>query len=182
MKNFEELTIEELEKVFNNNEKLQTMVYDAAIEDINFWVGEYFNCFERGALDCNIGYPGNYITVKNNYDFIQGLKELQKQYEYLSRDAEKDIKYCDHLMARYNDLPLNDYKNADLLENRIDELINGLKSEFLSKMVAEYDYYYDLENLKSYFLECYSENMSDNYYINDNFILYEHIEYEKCYK
>jgi hypothetical protein len=85
-------------------------------------------------------------------------------------------------MARYNDLPLNDYKNADLLENRIDELINGLKSEFLNKIVAEYNYCYDSENLKSYFLECYAENMNDSYYIDDNFVLYQHIEYEKCYK
>lgn len=182
MKNFEQLTTEELKQVFNNNSKLQNIVYDAAIEDINFWVQEYFNCFERGALEYNIGYPGNFITVKNNYDFIQGLKKLQKDFEYLPGDAKKDIKYCDHLMARYDALPLNDYKNADLLENRINEIINGLKSEFLNQIVAEYNYYYDSENLKNYFLECYSENMSDNYYINDDYILFQHIEYEKSYK
>ena len=60
MKNFDSLTIEELKKVFNNNEKLQDDILSAAQDNASYWINEYLECFERGALECNIGYPGDY--------------------------------------------------------------------------------------------------------------------------
>lgn len=182
MKKIELLTIEELKKVFNNNEKLQDDVLQAAQEDVFYWFNEYMNCFDRGTIEYNIGYPGNYMMIKNSYDFIQGLEELQRAFCYLSDESEKKIKYCDHLMQRYNNLYYNDYKNAERLENRIDGIIEELKSEFLNNLIHEYNYYYETKNLRDYFVEIYSDNMNNNYYVDDNFILYQHIEYEKCYK
>ncbi len=182
MKKFEELTIEELKQVFNNNEKLQDNVLQAAQDDICYFINEYMNCFNRGTLEYNIGYPGNYMTIKNSYDFIQGLKELQKDYCYLSEDSEKNIKYCDHLMNRHNNLPFDDYINAGRLENRINGIIIELKNDFLKSLVDEYNYYYDTKKLCDYFVEVYADNMPHGFYINDDFILYQHIEYEKCYK
>ena len=182
MKKFELLTIEELKKVFNNNEKLQDDVLQAAQEDVFYWFNEYMNCFDCGTIEYNIGYPGNYMTIKNGYDFIQGLEELQRTFCYLSDESEKKIKYCDHLMQRYDNLYYNDHKNAERLENRIDEIIEELKSEFLNTLIHEYNFYYDTKNLRNYFIEIYSDNLNNSYYIDDNFILYQHIEYEKCYK
>ncbi len=182
MKNFDILTTEELKKVFNNNEKLQNEVFDAAQDNASYWINEYMNCFERGALECNIGYPGDYIRVKDQEKFIQGLKQLQKDFCYLSDDDEKIISYADHLIDRYNNLPYYDDTNAARLDDRIEELTTILQSNFLRALSSEYNYYYDTDNLYNYFIECYSDNLTDNYYIDDNFILYQHIEYEKCYK
>ena len=182
LKPYEDLTIEELKQVFNNNEKLQDDILQAAQDDVDYWISEYMNCFERGALVYNIGYPGNYIKIKNSYEFIQGLKQLQEEYCYLSEDGEKNIKYCDHLMSRHNNLPFDDYINAERLENRIDEITEELKNDFLKQLVNEYNYYYDTKNLCDYFVEMYADNMTGQYYIDDNYILYQHIEYEKCYK
>jgi hypothetical protein len=182
MKNFDILTTEELKKVFENNEKLKNEVFDAAQDDASYWINEYLGCFERGALECNIGYPGDYIRVKDQGKFIQGLKQLQKDYCYFSDDDEKTTSYVDRLIDRYNNLPYYDDINAARLEARIEELITILQSNFLRTLVNEYNYYYDTNNLYNYFIECYSDNLSGPYYIDDNYTLYQHIEYEKCYK
>ena len=119
MKKFEELTLEELKKVFNKNEKLQEMVFEAAQDDANYWIGEYIKCFERGAIQYNIGYPGDYIIIQDGRKFIEGVFKLQEQFCYLSEECEKALKYCDSLIYKYDNLSLND-KNIDLLNNRID--------------------------------------------------------------
>ena len=182
MKKFDNLTVEELKKVFSNNEKLQDDVLQDAQDSVDFWVCEYMKCFDRGTLEYNIGYPGHYMKIKNSCDFAQGLKELQRNFCYLSEESEKNIEYCDHLMQRYNNLYYNDHKNAERLENRIDEIIEDLKSEFLHLLIREYDYCYDTKNLCEYFVETYADNLRGEYYVDDNYILYQHIEYEKCYK
>ena len=182
MKNFDTLTIEELKKVFENNKKLQDNIFDAAHDDVSYWINEYFDCFERGAFDCNIGYPGDYIRVKDQDKFIQGLKQLQKDYCYLSEDDEKITLYADQLIDRYNNLSYYDDKNAARLEARIEELIIILQGNFLRALVNEYNFYYDTNNLCDYFIQSYADNLTEDYYIDDNYILYQHIEYEKCYK
>ena len=182
MKNFDILTTEELKKVFENNEKLQNEILGAAQDDVSYWINEYLNCFDRGVLECNIGYPGDYIRVKDRDKFIQGLKQLQKDFCYLSDEDEKIMLYADHLLDRYNNLPYYDDTNAARLDDRIEELTTILQSNFLRALSSEYNYYYDTDNLCDYFIEYFSDNWTGNYYIDDNFILYQHIEYEKCYK
>lgn len=182
MKEFEILTPEELKKVFDNNKKLQDDIFNAAQENASYFISEYLECFERGALEYNIGYPGDYIRVKNQDKFIQGLKQLQKDYCYLSEDDEKTMLYADRLIDKYDNLPYYDDKNAARLEARIEELTIILQDNFLRLLVNEYNYYYDTNNLCDYFIECFSENLTGEYYIDDNYILYQHIEYEKCYK
>jgi hypothetical protein len=182
MKKFEDLTIEELKQVFNNNEKLQDDVLQDTQDDVRYWISEYMNCFECGTLEYNIGYPGNYMTIKNQYEFIQGLKQLQKDYCYLSGEEEKTIYYVERLIDRYNNLPFYDNKNANRLDLRIEELTEKLKDLFFKRLVNEYNYYYDTKNLCDYFVEMYADNMTGQYYIDNNYILYQHIEYEKCYK
>lgn len=182
MKNFDLLTIEELRKVFDNNEKLQDDVLQAAQDEVCFWFNEYMECFDQGTIEYNIGYPGNYLKVKNRFAFIQGLFELQKNFCYLSDESDRKIKYCDHLIDRYNNLYHYDFTNAERLADRICDLSQELKTELLNNMVSEYNYYYDTKNLRDYFVEMYADNMTGQYYVDDDYILYQHIEYEKCYK
>ena len=181
MKNFEQLKNEELKIVFEKNKKLQEIVSEAAQEDACFWIDEYLNCFDRGAIDYNIGYPGNYMIILDQEKFIDGLEQIQKNYEYLTEEAQKDLTYSRHLINRLDNLSRYDDINEARLINRIDGILEDLKDEFLNKLINEYNYYYDGENLKNYFLEFYAENMNDNYYIDENYILYQHIEYGKCY-
>ena len=73
--------------------------------------------------------------------------------------------------------------NDNRLQDRINELTDGLRIELFNAVRREYDACCDAENLINYFIDFYvNECMDDTYYINDNYILYQHIEYEKCYK
>ena len=182
MKKIKNLTIEELKQVFNNNQKLQDDVLQVAQEDSCFWIQEYMNCFDGCAVDYNIGYPGNYITIKNQYEFIQGIKELQRFYCYLSEEDEKNALYAEELIKRYNKLPYYDEKNADRLNLKIEELTEKVKNNLLKQLVNEYNYYYDTKKLCNYFIEMYADNMTEKYYVDNNYTLYQHIEYVKCYK
>ncbi len=181
MKNFKQLTIEELRKVFNKNEELKKDVLQTAHVDVSYWISEYMNCFESGTIKYNIGYPGDYIIIQDGRKFIEGLFKLQEQFCYLSEDSEKALKYCDSLIDKYDNLP-SDSEHRDLINERIHEIMQELKDNFLNLLVNEYDWYYDTKNLCDYFVEIYADNMDNNYYIDDDFILYQHIEYEKCYK
>ena len=181
MKNFDILTTEELKKVFDNNNKLQNEILNAAQDDASYWINEYLDCFPRGAIEYNIGYPGDYIRVKDQDKFIQGLKQLQKDFCYLSEEDEQIMLYADRLIDKFDNLSCWDDKNAARLDARIEELIIILQTNFLRALVNEYNYYYDTKNLYDYFIESYADNLTDDYYIDDNFTLYQHIEYEKCY-
>ncbi len=182
MKKINSLTTDELKKVFNNNLVLQKEVYDDAIDTANIYVNDYLNCFECGTLEYNIGYPGDYMIVKNKYDFIQGLKEVYKMFCILPDETLAMINYCDKLMERYDNIPFYDCKNTDRLEKRINELVTELKNIFFERILDEYNFYYNGDNLQEYFLDSWIEATNDNYYVDDNYTLYQHIEYEKSYK
>jgi hypothetical protein len=183
MKDIKTLTTEELKKVFENNSKLKEAVFENARGDVDFWIGEYMKNFSPTSIDYNIGYPGNYFVVKNEYDFIQGCIEIQKDFCFFSDETAAKIAYCDSLMDRYENIKWYDYKNSELLEKRISELVNTIKNTFLLNLINEYDFYYDDKNLLDYFINEYSDNfLYGDYYIDDNYILFQHIEYEKCYK
>lgn len=182
MKRINNLTIDELKKVFTNNQKLQNEVYNDAIDIADLYVRDYMNCFEAGAIDYNIGYPGDYITVKDARKFNNGLRDVYKSFCVLPDESLKVINYCDDLLNRYEEIYMIDWKNANRLEKKISELTTDLKNVFLKRVLNEYNYYYNGDNLQEYFIENYIEIMNDNYYVDDNYILYQHIEYEKSYK
>lgn len=182
MKKFNDLTIEELKIVFDNNTKIQDETLNAAQEDITYWINEYMESFEPGTLEYNIGYPGDYLSVNNIYEFVQGLRRLQEDFCYLSEENEKTIDYIDLLITRYNNLPYYDTKNANKIDLRIEELTEQLSNAFFHQLIKEYNYYYNSDNLKEYFIEIYADNMNGDFYVDDNYILYQHIEKEVCYK
>lgn len=182
MKKINNLTINELKKVFANNQELQNEVYNDAIDVANMYIRDYMECFESGAIYYNIGYPGDYITVRDARKFVDGLRDIYKSFCVLPDESLKLINYCDDLLNRYEEIYMINWKNADRLEKRINELITDLKNVFFERVLVEYNYYYNGDNLQEYFIENYMERMNDNYYVDDNYILYQHIEYEKSYK
>ena len=185
MKKLSELTNEELKKVQKYNQKIQENVFDALVESANFCVGEYFENFERGALDYAFsvdGY-GDFLTVKNIDLFVEGLSISEAMFTWLPDYAEK-IERLSELVDRYNTVGYTlSIDDDNRLQDRIDELTDGLRIELFNAVRREYDGCFDAENLINYFIDFYVyECMGDTYYIDDNYILYQHIEYEKCYK
>ena len=185
MKKLSELTTDELKKVYKNNQKLQDDVFDALLEDVNFWVGQYLNNFERGAIDYSFSADGyrDFLTVKSVDLFIEGLSISEAMFSWLPDYAEKII-YLSALVDRYNEVGYTlSIDNDDRLQDRIDELADGLRIELFNAVRREYNDCFDAENAINYFIEFYSVECMDNtYYVDDNYILYQHIEYEKCYQ
>ena len=185
MKKLSELTTEELKKVYKNNQKIQDDVFDALVESANFWVGDYLENFEKGAINYSFsvdGY-GDFLTVKNIDLFVEGLGISEAMFMWLPDYAEK-IERLSELVDRYNTVGYTlSIDDENRLQDRIDELSDGLRIELFNAVRREYDACCAAENLINYFIDYYvNECMNDTYYIDDNYILYQHIEYEKCYK
>lgn len=185
MKKLSELTTEELKKVYENNQKIQNIIFDELAEDANFWVGEYLNNFKRGTINYSFsvdGY-GDFLTVKNIELFVEGLNSSEASFRWLPDYTEK-IERLEALVNRYNEVGYTlSIDNDNRLRNKIDELTDVLRIELFNVIRSEYNSCYDTENAISYFIEFYvDERMDDSYYIDDNYIFYQNIECEKCYK
>ena len=182
MINIKDLTIEDLKVVFENNQKLQEEVFYSTQDDANCLVGDFMSCFEGGAIDYNIGYPGNYITILNPKKFADGLFKLQKEYQFFSIEQEKLLKKYRDLSCKYNTLFLLGEEKTRTTQNELDQLLICLKDELLKELVGVYTYYYDQERLYEYFIETFYETMTPDFFVDENYILYQNVKYKKCYK
>lgn len=182
MKNYKDLTIEELELVFDNNEKLQDMTREAAIEDMDNFINEDMSCFSHKAISYNIGYTGSYINVIHWEEFIEGCKGLQGRCEWFEGSTYAKVLYVEKLIEKWQAIPYNDDTNNERIEKRIQELVEEICSSMLERYEEYYSQYDDHETLKEYFIDIFSEWFGDgrNLYVDGNYVLYEHIE--KSYK
>jgi hypothetical protein len=160
---FEELSTNELKMVYNQNDKLQNEVLDDYIENEMFWVGEMLDYIRPYLSSCSIGFNNRnqHIRVKNDRfeDFLYGLKKLQEDMCFL---PEKDA----HIIQNAIDNPAIDQRN------------------FIRRILEQFDIFTkspSSDYLESYFLDMYVEKMNKDYYIDNNYRLYKHVEYEKSY-
>ena len=183
MKNFKYLNIEGLKLVFENNSKLREKVFDDMLDNAAFWCSEYLDCWERGGIDYCIGWDrGTYFKCTDRDYFIDGLKTAQKTFCFLADKWNAKIEYVEHLINRLNNLVYWDEVNEERLNNRIDELIEELENACYKRFMDEYEYCFDSKNQLDYFLEFYSnERMDDAFYVDEEYKLFEHIEYVKSY-
>ena len=184
MKNFKELSIEELELVFENNSKLQENVFDDMFDNANFWCSEYLNCWKNGSIDYCIGWDrGTYFSVKDCGMFLEGLEKAQKLYGFLSDDYNHMIEKAWELYDKYT---YHAYDFSDLnyerIENRLTDIIETLESACYKRFMNEYEYCFDSKNQLDYFLDFYSDaRMNDDFYVDENYVLFEHVDYVKSY-
>lgn len=184
MKYLNELNLEELKEVYDKNQKLQEMVFDNMFEDANYWTDEYLRCWERGAIGYCIGWDrGTYFEVKDRDGFLNGLKKAQESYCFLADTWNEKITYVEHLISRLNDLVYWDELNEERLNNRIDELIEELEHACYKQFMSEYEHCFDSKAQVDYFINFFvDERTNENYYVNDDLELFEHVEYERSFK
>ena len=184
MKKLNELNNEELKKVYNVNKKLQNDVINDYQESEMDYISDVLEPLKEGLNDWSIGFHQyNYIKIKDNKSFLYGVIESTKEYSLLDESDKNTMVLIDNILEKINILECMDYsnKNYDILENWIDRKIEVIKNmvleSFNSLTAMDYDY------MKEYFIEFYvNERMDINdYYINDNYELFKHIEYERSY-
>ena len=184
MKNFKDLNTEELTIVFENNSGLQEKVFNDMFNNADFLCSDYLHRWKRGGIDYYIGWDrGTYFRSKDNALFIDGLKKAQHVYCFLADEYNKKIEYVEKLLNRLDYLYYNSSEeNYNRLETRIDELIEELENACYKRFMDEYEYCFDSKNQLEYFLEFYAdERMDGDFYIDENYLLYEHVEYIKSY-
>ena len=182
MKNLKDLNIEELKLVFENNSKLQEKVFDDMFNNADFWCSEYLDCWESDGIDYCISWDrGTYFKCTDKNSFLAGLEKAQEWYCFLADEYDKTIKCCRELINKTYYLSLSE-TNLKRLENRIDELIEELENACYNRFMSEYEYCFDSKNQLEYFLDFYAaERMDEDFYIDKNYLLYEHVEYIKSY-
>ena len=182
MKNFKDLNVDELKLVFENNSKLQEKVFEDMFDNAAFWCSEYLNCW-KGGIDYCIGWDrGTYFECTDKNSFLDGLEKAQETFCFLADEYNKTIKYCRELINRLNNLVYWDEVNEERLNNRIDELIEELETACYERFMSEYEYCFDSKNQLDYFLEFYAnERMDNEFYVDGDYMLFEHIEYVKSY-
>lgn len=182
MKRINELTAEELTTVFENNKILRERLYDSVSDDANYWVENWLGSFERGAIDYSLDISGyyNYFSVCDNGKFLEGMKEVQSNYYAISDEWNKTIKYAYELVNRleYMEYDLSD-RDYERLSGRIEELVEDIRREFYREIRAAYDACDDEQYQLEYFLDCYAETLTNDYYVDDEYKLYQTIT--KCY-
>ena len=184
MKNLKELSIEELELVFENNSKLQEKVFNDMIDNAGFWCDEYLDCWKSGGIHYCIGWDrGTYFKCTDREYFIDGLKKAQKDHYFLADKYNDKIEYVENLLNKLDNLYYNSSEeNYNRLETRINELIEELETACYDRFMSEYEYCFNSENQLNYFLEFYAaERMDNDFYVDEEYTLFEHIEYIKSY-
>lgn len=190
MRKLNALNKEELLKVLNKNNKLKEKVYDDMYDNANFWNSEYLASWNNQGIDYCIGYDrGAYFHCTDEEMFLDGLKKAQKDYCFLADEHNKTIKYAEKLLSRMENLDYNTKyydNNYDRLAERLTELINELEHECYTRFMSEYEACFNNTYMEEYYYEFYLEARMDmnneDFYVDDDYILYEHIEYEKSYQ
>lgn len=181
MKNIGELTIDELKKVFEVNDKLQDEVFDRMFDDAHYWnCKEYLPCWKSG-IDYCIGYDrGTFFRCTEADGFIDGLKIAQRTFCFLPDEANTRIEYVEHLIERRDNIVYWDHDNIERIENRIDELCEELADDCFNRFMSEYEACFDNDNQLEYFID-YAADRYGHCYIDNDFVMYEDVAYTKKY-
>ena len=166
-----ELSFDELEAVFDGNEKLSYMVENDYTESVMSTVEDYLSCF-RGALsNWSIGfYQRNFIAIKDNEKFIEGFYDFVKTFG-IDEDSEKVFNGVYEWFNNEENKELENY--FDLLDE---------KTSVLEKMLLVFfDGVTEIENvyILDHFTMMVELNHFDEYYILDNdfSVVYRDVEY-----
>lgn len=188
MRTLNDLSVKELEKVLDKNSELKKQVFDDMFDTAHFWNMEYLDSWENKGIDYAMGYSqGAYFHCKDEELFLDGLKKAQHDYCFLADEYNEVIEYAEKLMSRMENLDYDSKyydNNYERLADRLTELINELEYECYKRFMEEYESCFNDDYKKDYFVDFYVNERMDmeDFYIDDDYVLYEHIEYEKCYK
>lgn len=176
----EDMTIEELTKVFNANSTLRTLVQDDMLDTEMFYISEQMDFFKDSLIDWSIGpYDRNYnyITIGNASDFIDGLEDAEKAIPVL---IDEDAPLLEKAIEKRNELNeiemyTDEFDEAgEALEAVAVELADIVLKHFGKSLEGCYDEEHQLE----YFLEFYTSSrmVEETCYVDsEDFILKEDI-------
>lgn len=183
-KSLNELSQNELEKVFSTNEHLQEDVYSAYFEHKMFWVREQMKKIENSLSDYSIGGIDSFLAIKpdKELEFMNGILKLQNDYNVFSELEIKRVEKVYDIVQKYFDCDM-DREEFDFLQLDARDGIN-----MVATMLCNYwddSLEYNHVRLKEFFLEYYiEERMCDGTFFVDTetYELFEEVHYIISYK
>ena len=147
-----ELSFEELKRVIEANDKLHEQLEEISIDQANDYVlYEYLHGWEGidwGITASEYGSRGDYFLVKDNRKFLDGLKENVRMYGFLPDSMNATIERAEELNDRLIELEWDlSIENYNRLENRVEELIEELRSESIKRIRDEYKWAAHIDTL-----------------------------------
>ena len=181
MKKFSTLTVDELKKVYDANDVLQQNVVEDYEESQMDYVGDILDVLSKGLTNWEVGYGScPWVRYDSERDLFQAALDSCRDFGFLPDDVAEKVKYY---LTRCDVLDEMEYENKHYgeLESYIEHAAEDVAEEIVSAFKGLLDYSED--DILDYFLSFYSdERMNENeFYVDGNYILYEHVEYEKCY-
>jgi len=180
-----ELTTEELRKVFESNEQLQSEVMDDMADSEMFWIREQLDFLADTLEDYSVGQcnRNQHITVADPAGFIRALAELQRNMAMLPNDYDDRIEEALELADRYKFADVDSDDEYHELEAQVEEEAQEL-ADILAEEYARIldDYCLDYENAEDYFINFYAHELMDSsFYVDSEYILYEKVSYTRVY-
>lgn len=170
VKLLDELTKNELEKVFERNTKLQSEVMDFMAESEMHWIGEQLDYLRDTLVSWSIGQcnRNQHITVGDPWRFVCALAKLQEDIPVLGQEYDERIE------------AVLETDDEEKIESEAQALADALVSEYTRILD---DVCLDLKHAKNYFLEFYVDAYmrDEGYYIDAEYTLYKPINYVESY-
>ena len=194
MKKFiEELSIEELVKVFKANEKLRRMVQEDMEETEMHWIEEKLDYVKISLNEWSIdSYGNNYIHVDtSSYNkmckFLEGLKSMSKEVPAFSEEkAEELISELENALEAYGEIPLDD-SSYEKVEDKAIFVTKSVANALCNQFSSDLQYCQEYKNIEDYFIEFYADARLDEkgeYYIiedDNDYKLYQNVSYTKTF-
>lgn len=194
-----ELTIEEIKKVFNTNEKLRQEIMEDAAEGEMFWVGEKLDYVRNYMSDWSVGaYDRSYIRVSDHRGFLEALQQMQLETPAFSDEKGKEIfeavELCRQLDETQDQLDELDWEEDEEAYNEVEAKVEALTEQFesdvegLGDMLAtelqrDVEACYNEDNALDYFINFFvDERMEVGMWVNEKYELFKDVSYVKSYK
>ena len=185
MRTIKDLTNEELEQVWNTNEKLRDEVYETIYEDnMNAQIEEadyLLDTKNNRGYSVEDYYNSFYLKLKDGYKFLIScnLKNILDARLITQQEFED----ANRLIDEYENITAFTHENYHEVEDQKLEEIDELAKEILKRIEKHLHKYEDVteEDAKLYFIE--NTDLLEDCYIKENegYKLYRDIAYTKCY-
>lgn len=173
-----DMTYEQLVDLFKNNKSIRDKAFDRAMDDAQYWCGEYLDCFDRRAVDYSIGWDsGAYFRIKNRcYSFLDSMEKLQKDYGFLEDKYTSKIDELRKMLDRYNYDDMND-EEYNALDEKLDEEFDELEEATFKRLMSEYEAAFEEETQLEDFVSYMVDELEADGYTVEGYKLVREVHY-----
>lgn len=158
-----EMSTEELKKVFEVNDKLRNEISDFCYDSEMYYVQDIINCFDRSSIDYRIGYDrGCYFRCLDEATFVEGVEEVQANFEFLSDDEFAIIANIKNLFEdeeeHWEEIEAECKELADTFHKHFENIFYNALCDDDYHLETWLDFYAD-----EYYSDCYIDADDESY-------------------